>query len=202
MNTKWLLTGLLMLIIPACMPGEQAKIKESVIRHQESYPSSTLQDLYKFYFQDYFGPGHMISNPDAAGKYLEYELEQNDYIDTVMLFPTGYKGNFLRVNLQLIKDGTLPKSVFMQHFIQSANAVTGISMEDWREEWGRILSVIREVSPGLPGFEADRQRIDSLLEEGEYVVHHSTLFLETYHPHYRIIQRDVFEENFSDYLLD
>lgn len=200
--TKWLMTALFMFFISSCGSGEKTLIKQSVSRHLDSYPSSTLQDLYKFYFQDYFGPGHMINDPVAAEKYLDYELKQDDYKDTVMLFPTGYKGNFVRVNLQLIKEGTLSKTVFMEHFIRSANAVSGISMEQWREEWGRILGVIREVAPGLPGFEADRQRIDSLLERGEYVVHHSPLFMDTYHPHYRIIHRNLFEENFSSYVSD
>ena len=197
MKTRWLLTVFLLIFIPACGPGKKEMISESVIRHMEIYPFSTLQDLYKSYFQDYFGPGHMIGNPDAAWKYLEYELEQDDYTDTVMLFPTGYKGNFVRVNLQLIRNGALPATAFMEEFIKSANAVTGISMEAWKKEWGKILAVIGEMSPGLPGFEGDRRYIDSLLAEGEYMVHHSQLFMETYHPHYRIIHRDVFEAHFS-----
>jgi len=202
MNTRWLLSVLLLILLPACGPGEEGMIRQSVSRHMEIYPSSTLQDLYKSYFQDYFGPGHMIENPEAAWKYLEYELAQDDYTDTVMLFPTGYKGNFVRVNLQLIKDGTLPGTTFMEEFIKSANAVKGISMDEWKTEWARILAVIEDTSPGLPGFEEDRRQIDALLQAGEYVVHHSSLFMETYHPHYRIIHRDVFETHFSSYLAD
>lgn len=202
MKTRWLLTCFLLVLIPACGPGEEELIRKSVVRHMEVYPFSTLQDLYKSYFQDYFGPGHMIGNPETAWNYLEYELAQIDYTDTVMLFPTGYRGNFVRVNLQLIRNGTLPTTAFMEEFIRSANAVTGISMEDWKKEWEKILAVIRVSSPGLPGFEEDRRYIDSLLAEGEYVVHHSKLFMETYHPHYRIIHRDVFEAHFSSSLQD
>jgi len=32
------------------------------------------------------------------------------------------------------------------------------------------------------------------LSEGKYVVHHSRKFNQHYHPHYRIIRRDLFEE--------
>ncbi len=202
MNTKWMLLFLLSLWIPACGPGEEQVIRQSVIRHMEHYPSSTLQDLYNFYFQDYFGPGHLITDPEAAENYLDYELQQDDYKDTVMLFPTGHKGNFVRVNLQLIKNGTLSKTEFMKHFLRSANGVSGISIEQWKEEWDRILAVIEQVSPGLPGFREDRQAIDSLLAKGEYVVHHSPLFMETYHPHYRIIHRDELEDHFAIYLSD
>lgn len=202
MKPGWLLTALLLILLQACGPGEEEMIRQSVIRHMEIYPASTLQDLYKSYFQDYFGPGHMIGNPEAAWNYLEYELAQDDYTDTVLLFPTGYKGNFVRVNLELIRNGTLPATPFMEEFIKLTNAVTGISMEEWKREWARILAVIEDTSPGLPGFKEDRRYLDSLLANGEYVVHHSQLFLETYHPHYRIIQKELFEKNFSKYLVD
>ena len=39
-----------------------------------NYPQSTLQDVYKSCFQDYFGPAHIISNREAARRYIEYEL--------------------------------------------------------------------------------------------------------------------------------
>ena len=200
MQVKSLTALLLMLFMSACGTGEKTMIRNSVTRHLETYPASRLQDLYKSYFQDYFGPGHLINNAAGARKYLEYELAQDDYKDTVMIFPTGYRENFLRVNLQLIKDGTIPLSMFLEEFIESANAVKGIPMDEWKEEWSKILSVIEEVAPDLPGFEEDRESIDALLAGGEYVMHHSQAFTDAYHPHYRIIHKEVFEEYFEEYL--
>ena len=40
----------------------------------------------------------------------------------------------------------------------------------------------------------DTTLLAHLLKEGKYVVHHSRKFNEHYHPHYRIIRRDLFEE--------
>lgn len=37
----------------------------------KTYPKSTLKDLYKNFFQDKFGPGHIISDTTSAGKFLK-----------------------------------------------------------------------------------------------------------------------------------
>ena len=42
--------------------------------------------------------------------------------------------------------------------------------------------------------EKDLAAIDSLMAEGHYILHHSRIFNETYHPHYRIINRHIFEQ--------
>ena len=39
-----------------CCPLSVGKIKKSVERQLNDYPKSTLQDLYKSFFQDRFGP--------------------------------------------------------------------------------------------------------------------------------------------------
>lgn len=188
-----------MFLFPGCRENERAVIRESVKDKLETYPASTLRDLYKSYFQDYYGPGHLISDTTRARKYLEYELGMDDYRDTLLLDPTGYEGNFYRVNLLLLKNGVIPKDVFMKYFLESAASVEPLPIPEWREKWEVILGEIDAVASELPGYAADREFIDSLLREGEFVVHHSDLFLETYHPHYRIIHRDIFEDHLSDY---
>jgi hypothetical protein len=45
----------------------------------------------------------------------------------------------------------------------------------------------------LPDIEQDRALIDSILEAGNVVMHHSQQFSEHYDPHYRIIEREIFE---------
>ena len=42
------------------------------------FPKSTLQDLYKSFFQDRFGPGHIIADEASAMRYLQYELATMD----------------------------------------------------------------------------------------------------------------------------
>ena len=84
------------------------RIIRSVERQMERYPHSTLRDLYKNYFQDRFGPGHIIADDQAADRYLRYELENSTSFEGDDYEPTGYEEHFLRVNLRVIADGRVP----------------------------------------------------------------------------------------------
>ena len=37
-------------------------VRVAVSRQMQKYPKSTLKDLYKNFFQDKFGPGHIIGD--------------------------------------------------------------------------------------------------------------------------------------------
>jgi len=189
-------------MLQGCRNSEQNVIRASVEEKLEKYPASTLRDLYKSYFQDYYGPGHLISDTGRAIGYLEYELGLNDYKDTVLLDPTGYEGNFYRVNLMLVKEETIPKEEFTRYFLESVSAVDPMPVDAWSQKWQVILAEITEVAPGLPGFDEDRAYLDSLIDAGKYVVHHSEQFMENYHPHYRIIHREIFEDHLRRFMKD
>ncbi len=45
--------------------------------------------------------------------------------------------------------------------------------------------------PEIPGLEGDLVRIDSLMSAGSLILHHSPEFGAAYHPHYRIIAREL-----------
>ena len=170
--------------------GEQ--IRAAVENQLATYPKSTLQDLYKNFFQDYFGPGHIVSDTTSAGAYLDRELSSFEQDSCAYYEPTGYHGNFFRVNLSVIKEGLISRDVFFDAFVRSVSNIETISMEEWKEEWSSIDSVIRAMNLSLANYEQDRKNLFSLLEQGKYVVHHSEPFSEAYDPHYRIINRGIF----------
>lgn len=170
------------------------KIRESIERQMTTYPQSTLRDLYKNYFQDSFGPGHIIADRAAADKYLRYELESASTFAGDDYEPTGYEGRFVRVNLSVIKDGRVDYNTFLDAFIRSVNGISQPSIEEWRKEWRSIDSIIRTMNIALPNAEQDRATIDSMLNAGQVVMHHSRLFNQHYAPHYRIIEREIFHK--------
>jgi len=55
----------------------EQQIRQFVENELKRYPKARLQDLYKNYFQDAFGPGHLIPDTAAAGAYLDWELRQS-----------------------------------------------------------------------------------------------------------------------------
>ena len=80
-------------------------------------------------------------------------------------------------------------------FVRSANAGQNMTPEQWTRKWKKVAAVIRSDFPDIPLAEDDLRRIDSYMAEGEYILHHSPEYGEAYHPHYRIIARDIFESD-------
>lgn len=167
-------------------------IRISVERHLEMYPKSTLQDLYKNFFQDYFGPGHMVNDTTSAGAYLNGELVLFEQSSGRSYEATGYNGNFYRVDLSVICEGFISRDAYFDAFIRSVTNIQTISLDEWKDEWKQIDLVIQMMNLSLPDYEQDRNNLFSLLEQGKYVVHHSDLFSENYDPHYRIIEKEIF----------
>ena len=169
-------------------------IIEAVETQMKMYPESTLRDLYKNFFQDYFGPGHIIANTEAANNYLQQELSSVTEFEGEDYEYTGYKGKMVRVNLKVIADGRVEYDKYLDAFLRSVNGITPPSIEEWRAEWAKIDSVIRAMDIELDNAEKDRQEIRQLLDDNKFVMHHSRQFNEHYAPHYRIIERTIFEE--------
>ena len=166
----------------------------------ERYPQATLQDIYKGSFQDTFGPAHLLTNRESVKNYILHEMKQADSFPGEDYVPCGWQGNFLQVNLKVIADGRVPIDVFVDAFMAGANGVDTTLTPVFLEEWQALLQTVRRVHPHLAGFAQDSTLLARLLGEGQYVVHHSQPFNDTYHPHYRIIRRDVFEELIQPHL--
>ena len=52
----------------------------------------------------------------------------------------------------------------------------------------------------LPNYQEDRQFIDSVLSVGKYAISHSPDYREAYHPHYRIVERSIFEREIKPFI--
>ena len=175
-------------------------VKKAVDNQLAAYPHSTLQDVYKNFFQDRFGPGHLIPDTARAGNYLRNELSTIDKAFGAWYEPTGWEGRFYRVNLSVIKDSLVPYDLFFDAFVRSANQIVPVSIEEWKTDWISIDACIQTMDLTLPDYEKDRQEIFEMLERGEYIMHHSPLFDTHYSPHYRIIEKTIFENEILPFL--
>jgi len=165
------------------------------------YPEAHLADLYKNYFQDTYGPRHIIEDTTQAGKYLDWELQQTDWIDTLSYQALGINHDYYRINLRLVKDGIIPRDTLLQALLKSAKLARNPDLESWKKEWNDVLALIKKIKPNLPGMEADEKMINQVFSKGDVVMHHSKHYEETYHPHYRIVHRSVFERWKGKYLI-
>ena len=188
------ITIVLMLLFCGCQNFEKYQIRQSVRQHMECYPHSTLCDIYKNFFQDYYGPGHLLSDEKKADNYLRHELQNSECFEGEDFEPTGYEGNFYRVNLRVIADGRISYEKFFDAFVRSAHSTSPPEIEWWKDKWQEIEQVILDMGIELPELSSDQAKINAQLERGEAVMHHSSLYNNHYAPHYRIIKRDIFFE--------
>lgn len=176
-----------------------AAIDKAIHSQMDIYPQSSLKDIYKNFFQDAFGPGHLMngdSNAEQAmRRYLAAECEEARN-DTTLCPPyeqTGHHGRFYRVSLSVINDGSVPFDTFMDAFMQSASQFQLPDVKTWEQEWDVICGEARRLYPNLPEFSRDSAAIKQILAEGKYASHHSEQYNKAYHPHYRLIERNIFE---------
>lgn len=158
------------------------------------YPVSQYRDVYKSFMQDYFGPGHILADTAASGRYLRNELSVDESFSGPVYEPTGYRGNFYRVNLSVIRDGLVPYDIFFKTFVESIRGIVPPEGDEWMKTWAIIDEVIKEKNLHFENEESDRAELSRQFSEGNYVVHHSARYNDSVHFHYRIISRDNFEK--------
>ena len=190
---QYLIISLLMALVSACTRPSQSR-EDFVRTYLQKYPEATLQDIYKGSFQDVFGPAHILTNREAVINYIQQEIDRAEAWEEHDYIPCGWQGNFLQVNLKVIADGRVPMDDFVDAFMASANGIDTTLTSSFIEDWHLIQQAVRLTDPQLEGFKEDSTLLSHLLKEGKYVVHHSRKFNAHYHPHYRIIRRDLFEE--------
>jgi len=180
-------------ICPSC--SSMKEVEKAIANQVQLHPATTLQDVYKSFYQDEFGPGHMISDPEAVRAYMESELAADDYLPgEARTEPTGSEGRYTRVSLALVKEGVISEDELLEAFLAGAKSVSAEDLQAWKRKWPKICDAARWL--GLKGYDRDRSMLDSLLSlpEGSYAVHHSRQYAEAYHPHYRIVETQLFEK--------
>ena len=175
-----------------CAPRED-DVRMAIEGWMSQYPESQYADIYKNFFQDSFGPGHLLTDMAGARRYLEAELQDPGAMDGPLYEPTGSRGNYVRVNLSLIRDGVIPLEMFFDAFVRSMEGIAFPAPEEWRREWAEIDSVVDDMGLSLPDMEADRKLVAGRLASEDFAVHHSERYNAAYSRHYRIIRSDIFE---------
>lgn len=184
---------LLFLSINAFADNREEKIRQFIEAELKHYPEAHLTDLYKNYFQDAYGPGHLIPDTTSAGKYLSWELQQPEWTDSLLYQPLGVNHDFYRINLLLVKNKVIPRDTLLLGMVESVKLARNPDVESWKEEWNEVLQVIKQMNLHLPSMKSDERHIRKALSKGDVVAHHSKHYEEKYNPHYRIVHHTVFD---------
>lgn len=170
-------------------------IEGFVNRQLEIYPKSRLLDIYKSSFQDYMGAEHLISDRQRVMAYLDEELQTTSLNDLMPWYfeSCGVNGQYIRVSIRAIKENLIAEDMLLDAFIRSANSDKRPTVESWRDRWHKIIGTIDQMNLNLPNYQQDREFIDSVLSVGRYAISHSQEYREAYRPHYRIVEKSIFE---------
>lgn len=171
---------------------KESEIHRALLYQKENYPFSQYRDVYKNFMQDYYGPGHILADTAASAKYLQKELRETEIFDGPDYEPTGFNGNFYRVNLRLLADGTIPYETFFDSFVESVQGIVPPDGEEWMKIWESIDREIVKTGLTFENEEQDRQELAQQFLQGNYIVHHSKAFDDNSNFHYRIISKEKF----------
>ena len=113
---------------------------------------------------------------------------------SIRYVPVGDKNNFVRVDLSVILDSLITTETLLDAFVRSANEGNMTSEDEWKAKWAAVEKVLRKDFQSIPDLNMDLAAIDSAVADGHLILHHSKVFEKTYHPHYRIVAKDILEK--------
>lgn len=180
------------ILFPYAVSAQDVCVKR-LQQYMKEFPESDLCDVYKFCFQDVFGPAHLNIDSVAAEKNIVGELAKAKTLGGPDYQYVGCEGNYVRVNLRLVKNGTVTASKLAGCLARSSQSPAQMSVEEWRYRWDELEEVASKLSPRPGHFALDRQSLNDLLEKGGYAAHHSYAFNSTYNFRYLIVRKDIFE---------
>ena len=170
-------------------------VKQAIEKQLSHYPNSTLCDIYKSFFQDAYGPGHLIQDTAYAIKYLKHEVEKSEESNCKTYEQVGIGENFYRVNLILIKENKIDIQTFFNALLRSVELSPKPEITQWAKRWSEIEKTSSLFKDKIAGnYKQDKEFIEQMLSKGEYMMRHSKLYNANYHPHYRLIHRSIFEQ--------
>ena len=186
----------LLLLAATCLTCHCQEVERFVTGLLDHYPQARLLDIYKSCFQDYMGAEHLVSDTASVRAYLEQELATTD-VDELMPWyyePFGAHGNYVRVSLRAVMEGKITVETLLNAFIASANCPNRPNVQKWATVWHDMMATIDKMGLELPHYDEDKAFIESVLEQGKYAISHSPDYREAYSPHYRIVERGIFEQ--------
>lgn len=187
---------ILLITLFTVLSSQAQDVQSFVSRQLQTYPKSRLLDLYKSCFQDFMGAEHLMVDHQRIKAYLDEELNSVTLDDLMpwIYEPCGIDSSYYRVSIRAVKEGLISEDMLLDAFICSANSSNRPSVDEWNERWHKMIGTIDGMQLNLPQYNKDRQFIDSVLSVGKYAISHSPEYREAYRPHYRIVERSIFEQ--------
>lgn len=178
--------------------------QERLVSLVKQYPKIQIQDIIKRLYQNSFGPQHMTSNANIQGimAYIEHELGMYQACDLTEHFE--YIGNgYYRVSLGVIENGIMDIHDMAQAFYQSMVHSPIMDDQSIRVFNDQLILCLKLIKKKILPFDFDNAKsfIERYLDSGIRPIHHSQIYRETYHPHYRLIHQSYLKAYIKETLI-
>ncbi len=164
----------------------QEKVLKALTFQLVAYPSLSLIDIYKSFFQDACGPGHLIEDEATFRTCFSNELKNMKSRGNRLVEVCGCGFRYCRIPMDIVIDGLLDEEEFMLACIASASSFAIPSVEEWKKSWEEIFNILLPQQQHIRDFNKDSLVIFTSLEKGLFMMSHSDLYKRLYDPHYRI----------------
>ena len=166
------------------------KLRDILTLHASLYPKMRPCDAVKLIYQNEFGGGHLIRDPEESLAYIKAEYERTPRrCDAPFTVPIGR--GIVRVDLSALDIEVLSLDRLNEIFVESSRAVTG-NMDSLHAK----LDVLR-ILTRIGTFAFDECELEAYLSEYEAagcpMVSHSEEYRREYAPAYRIVLEKLIE---------
>ncbi len=155
------------------------------------YPKSNLIDYYKLFYQGTFGPGHLISNRQTAYSHLLEEIVDSSNTEAPFLQDISFINPYCRVSLEIVEKKLIEADAFFDILLESCTVQRILSPIEWNEAWLDIENILFQILPKLKEQDLADTIHNHLHGDKVPIFRHSESFREAYHPHYRLIRKDL-----------
>jgi len=158
--------------------------------HLKRYPQMQADDIYKLLYQAANGPLHYGVQYERILNYLNYEtslLENEKEYHYELIEPIG--DTFVRVHLRPYYAAGGSVESLAKSFLLSMKMKPDTTK--FLTNWNKALKLSGSGNFANISHE-DFIHLDSLAREHSYpAVHHSDIYKQMYHPHYRVLTKEI-----------
>lgn len=161
-------------------------LREILLAHAKKYPLMEPQDGVKLIYQNEFGGGHLIANPDKSLERLQAELAGVSR-DGAAPLAEDIGGGMVRVMLAALDGAGYSPEALNRDFVRSAHRRRG-GMDAFRDKLDTLRALAAE---GVFQFSAQalERYLSAYFAAGCPAVSHSQAYRAAYRPAYRVVER-------------
>lgn len=167
---------------------EQEELSRVLALHAKRYPLMRPCDAVKLIYQNEFGGGHMIADPNASLERLRAEYGRMARDPSAPRLEEIGNG-VVRVMLPALEDRDGALEELNRVFVHSARRRTGTSAA-FREKLELLRALTRRGAFGFSGAELEAY-LEPYIKSGCPPASHSPEYRQAYRPAYRVVLRDL-----------